>query len=177
MDCELRKKTFWIGAVLIILGGVWLFFDVWESNSQTLEVRVGGSVILAEVADSAEERARGLSGRNRLEKGRGMIFLFDPSASRSDSEESSDSKSSGQAQPAVQGFWMKDMRFPIDIIWIRDGIVIGFEESVPAPAISVSESELPVYVSPGKVDMVLEISSGEVERLGIEVGDKFEVVI
>lgn len=170
MGSTSRKKVFWIGALLLVLGSVWLFFtfssNVWKPSSQTLVgVGVGENVVLAEVADSAEERARGLSGRDGLEKGRGMLFLFDPSTS------------SGQAEPAVQGFWMKDMRFPIDIIWVRDGKIIGFEEDVSIPTVGISESELPVYFSPGAIDTVLEVSAGTVHDLGIRVGDKFQVVI
>lgn len=159
MSSELQKRVFWIGALLIVLGGVWFLFSfkVWTPSVQTLKVRIGEHTILVEVADSAEERSTGLSGRDGLEEGRGMIFLFPESA--------------------VQRFWMKEMKFPIDIIWVRDGRVVGFEEDVPVPAAGVSESELPVYFSPEAVDMVLEVSAGTVYSLGIQVGDKFEVVI
>ncbi|MAF79659.1 hypothetical protein CL629_01115 [bacterium] len=160
MGKELEKKFVWIGVLLFVLGGAWFLFrpysNVPESGLETLvSVSVGENVFEAEVADSIEERSRGLSGREGLEDGRGMLFLFE--------------------YPAVQGFWMKDMKFPIDIIWVLDGEVIGFEENVPMPLFDISESELPVYFSPEEVDMVLEIGAHEVERLGIEVGDLVDI--
>ena len=165
MGKELEKKFVWIGVLVFLLGVAWFLFGfdfhVWRSNLQTLEeglddelvwVRVGENSFLAEVVDSAEERAQGLSGRDSLEDGHGMLFLFD--------------------SLEVQSFWMKDMQFPIDIVWVLDGEVVGFEENVPIPEVGIFDSELLVYFSPVEVDVVLEVGAGVVGGLGIVVGDK-----
>ncbi|MDP3725202.1 MAG: DUF192 domain-containing protein, partial [Nanoarchaeota archaeon] len=120
-------------------------------------VRIGKHEFIAEVADTEEERARGLSGRDSLDEMRGMLFLFDSPA----------------GGPEVQSFWMKDMKFPIDIIWVRKGGVIGADRNLPLPVSGAALSGLPMYVSPGPVNAVLEVRAGTVEALEIRAGDKF----
>ncbi len=69
------------------------------------------AVFSVEVAKEKAERVKGLSGREALLKGEGMLFVFEVSDRH--------------------GFWMKDMKFPLDIIWIDDNKrVVHIEESV-----------------------------------------------
>ena len=75
------------------------------------QVSVGVHLIDAEIADSAERQRRGLSGRPSLARGEGMLFVYD--------------------EPAPRGFWMPDMNFDIDIVWIRAGRVVHIEQRVP----------------------------------------------
>ena len=89
-------------------------------------VQVGEATVRADVADDAESRQRGLSGRESLDDGEGMLFLL-----------ANDSPS----------FWMKDMRFAIDIVWIRDGRVVDVTADVPPPR--DSNAPLPTYSPTG----------------------------
>src|SRR3989344_8378009 len=73
-------------------------------------VKVGDTVFLVDIADAPEERAQGLAGRPSLRSDQAMLFIFD--------------------RQHLYGFWMKGMIFPIDIIWIKDNQVIGFEEEL-----------------------------------------------
>ena len=118
------------------------------------EIRVNNQIIIADVAKTQGERERGLSGRNSLGVNEGMIFIFN------------------EPQEAV--FWMKDMKFPIDIVWVRDGKVLGFAEKVD-PQIGVEEEKLERYISPEPVDQVLELSSGRVKQLRLSIGDHITV--
>jgi len=103
-----------------------------------------------EIADTILTRQQGLSGREKLGKNEGMLFVF--------------------GGTAVHRFWMKDMLIPIDIIWIQGKEVIGFTEKVyPEPG--VRDSELTIYKPPAPVNLVLEVSAGTVERMGIKGGD------
>ncbi|MEZ4156988.1 MAG: DUF192 domain-containing protein, partial [Candidatus Paceibacterota bacterium] len=68
-------------------------------------------------------------------------------------------------------FWMEGMKFPIDIVWINEGHVVGFSENVPA----AHDGNKEVRKSDGDADMVLEVNAGEVARIGMQVGD--EVVV
>ena len=152
----LRRVLF----LVVFLGGVllvsFLFFTRYRNSLMSYDfanVSIGDHEFVAEVADTPESRARGLSGHKPLSEDQGMLFLF-PEAS-------------------VQAFWMKEMLFPIDIIWIRDGRVLGFYENVPPPLPETSLSELLLYTSPGLVNMVFEVAGGTVSRFGITVGDKF----
>ncbi|MBI4135890.1 DUF192 domain-containing protein [Candidatus Uhrbacteria bacterium] len=111
-------------------------------------VRIGNTKILVDVAVTPEARAQGLSGRAELGENEGMLFPM------------------GESQ--VYAFWMKDMRFPLDIIWIRDGRVADISENIPPP----KSGEFPVSVRPREpINYVLEVNAGFVEKKGINIGD------
>ncbi|MEA3354961.1 MAG: DUF192 domain-containing protein, partial [Patescibacteria group bacterium] len=109
--------------------------DGWE------RIKVGGVIVKVLVRNTVEGRRRGLSGYEKLEKNEGMLFVF-PVALR-------------------HGFWMKDMNFDLDFVWIKDNRVMELVEGVVAP----KKDEKPVWVWPKiKVDKVLEVNSGWVEK-------------
>ena len=105
----------------------------------------------AEVADTPELRELGLSYRDRLEENTGMVFIFDT--------------------PTATSFWMKDMNFPLDIIWIKDYKVIDISENVPAPLPDTPISSLPTYYPSDKINYVIEVNAGYAKKNGIKVGD------
>jgi len=114
------------------------------------EAEIGGRVFSVEVADSEKERARGLSGREFLAEGSGMLFIFE--------------------KPAIHSFWMKGMELEIDIIWISEGKIIGWVENA-RPQPGVPENGLARYAPPKAVDMVLEVPAGTVAAEKMRVGD------
>ena len=71
---------------------------------------------------------------------------------------------------SARTFWMKGMRFPIDIIWIDRGRVRGIERSVPVP-----QGTLPLYSSGGPADHVLEVPAGWARRHGTRRGDRVSI--
>jgi uncharacterized membrane protein (UPF0127 family) len=119
--------------------------------SERATVTIGSARFTAEVARSDEDRVRGLSGRARLDAGRGMLFIFETAEIRS--------------------FWMKDMNFPIDIIWISGGKVADITRDLPAPKGSIPAAAQPAIPS----ETVLEVNSGEAQANGIRVGDIVEI--
>ncbi len=119
----------------------------------TVRVAIGEAAFVAEVADRPATRTRGLSGRESLAPGAGMLFVFE---------------SSGEWT-----FWMIDMKFPLDFIWIgRDCQVVDLTLNVPAPAPGTPASELPLYSPSSPAMYTLEVNAGEVERHGIRPGDR-----
>jgi hypothetical protein len=114
-------------------------------------VTIGVHVIDAEVADTPARQQRGLSGRPSLPPGQGMLFVY--------------------AEPDRRGFWMPDMHFPIDIVWIRAGRIVHVESDVP----HVVSGPLPVYRPRETADRVLEVAAGTAERLGWRVGDAVRI--
>lgn len=117
----------------------------------TAEVTIGIHRIQVEVADTLDRRARGLSGRTRLAERRGMLFPY------------------GRADR--HGFWMYDMRFDIDIVWIRGDRIVD----VTARAPHDPPGELPVYRPSEPADLVLEVPSGTADKLGWRIGDRVSV--
>jgi hypothetical protein len=63
-------------------------------------------------------------------------------------------------------FWMKNMRFPIDILWIKGNIIVDITKNIPIP----SGSDLPVYFPEVPVNIVLELPAGTVDTYGITTG-------
>lgn len=143
------------GLVIAMLGG----------GPEIKELKIGEAVFRVEVADAAAEWAKGLSGRERLAENEGMLFVF--------------------PKPEIQKFWMKDMKFPIDIVWIRDNQVVGMvigaepaalEEGEPRPSSDGREPTYEIYTSPEPADKVLEINAGLIPKLGTKTGDKVELL-
>lgn len=118
-------------ASLIIIGlGLALVTTLFfRKSTQTLIL--DGERIELELAETPEEMMRGLSGRASLPDGHGMLFVY--------------------PEDTVPSFWMKNMHFPIDIIWLdRNWKVIGVEKNI-------SPSTYPQTFSPQKpVRYVLE---------------------
>jgi uncharacterized membrane protein (UPF0127 family) len=142
-----------IAAVLAVLAALALAASGSSCGSSasgkhpTVAVHVGGATVEAEVAAGTKARERGLGGRRSLAEGRGMLFVYSDRLTRT--------------------YWMKGMRFPIDIIWIDRGRVTGVERNVPVP-----QGYLPLYYSGGPADRVLEVPAGWAGRHGTKRGDR-----
>ena len=124
--------------------------EKYQTHNQRLTtngmVQIGEASIKVELADSPEERERGLSGRESLAWGSGLLFLFE--------------------EPAHYGFWMKEMNFPIDIVWIDESLqVIGVERGV-AP-----DTFPQTFAPPSPVKYVLELPAGYAAALNIDTGE------
>ena len=103
-----------------------------------------------ELRTTEAEHAQGLSGRESVPENYGMLFVFQ--------------------KPGNYGFWMKDMRIPIDILWLADdGTILGVEE-----AVSPDTYPNPFY-PPSPVRYVLETKVWESHRQGWEVGDRISL--
>jgi uncharacterized membrane protein (UPF0127 family) len=142
-------------SIALVLAGIFFLWHLVFSKTpnpqlKSGEVSIGKNVFTVEMATTTIEEARGLSFRTSLAEGTGMLFTFNP---------------------GIQNFWMKDMNFPIDIIWISQGKVAGFVENAkPEPGVSLMR--LTIYTSPDNVDRVLEVNAGIVAKDGIKAGDE-----
>jgi uncharacterized protein len=117
----------------------------------TEKLTIDNAVFDVEIASTMLEQSRGLSNRPSLGVNDGMLFVF--------------------GSPGVQTFWMKDMNFALDMIWISDGKVVGFAQNAPPPAPGTQLWQLQLYSSPPNVDTVLEVDAGTVARDNIQIGD------
>ncbi len=141
--------------LLIILASIVIVFVVIvfaaQTSYETIEVDVSGLEFEMLVADNAYKHAKGLSGKSLDDlDADGMIFLYDT--------------------PRELSFWMKDMEFDIDVLWVKDGTIVKINEDVRAP--EEGEEPLTMNSSPFEVDMVIELPVGVVDDRGIIAGYK-----
>jgi uncharacterized membrane protein (UPF0127 family) len=133
--------------LLLLVGGsiIWFAFRLQEGERGALnqELRIRQSQWLVEYALTNDERTRGLGQRMSLDPGRGMLFVF--------------------PEPGIYGFWMKDMQFPLDFIFITD-------ERVESVLHNISEQDDRILYPNRPVEYILEVNAGEAG--GIESGDR-----
>lgn len=125
-----------------------------EDNNKVPEISINGHDFVVEVAIDPAIQKKGLSGRDSLPENAGIIFAY-PGKS-------------------ILTFWMIDMKFNIDLLWINDDKIVGIEKNMLAPAAGTQDKDLLLYRSPEAVDRVMEINSGLVDKYGIKIGDKLE---
>lgn len=114
-------------------------------------VSIGGEVVLVTIADTEDTQAKGLSGNKGLLPNEGMLFKFQ--------------------KPGFYGFWMKDMLFPIDIIWFdaERRIVDVWEDATPD-----SYPKLSTPLAPSQ--FVLEVPSGYFAGHHLKNGNILEII-
>lgn len=146
------KTVLFLLTIVIVLVTV-EFFVSEKKVGQSSFVQIDGTRINVEIADTDALRERGLSGRESLGEKDGMLFVF--------------------PEKGTYGFWMKDMRFPIDIVWISNGNIVGVEKNID-PQIGAPIQKLKIYYPPQEVDVILEVTAGRSDNLGIKTGDEIE---
>jgi hypothetical protein len=142
-------KVIVIICVAILVLWIWFFAKEYFSYSSydKEKVLIKNSLFVAYVADSEAERSKGLSGKRFLPSNTSMLFEFDT--------------------PDIHGIWMKDMLFPIDIIWLdKNKIIVNL----------ISEAEPSTYphvfYPPKNSLYVLEVRAGLIKERGLKVGDE-----
>ena len=109
-----------------------------------------GKVLQVEVMVKDEDRAMGLMFRPSLPLDRGMLFLFE--------------------RPDFHGIWMKNCKFPIDILWLDEAHkVVHLAEKVP-PCTAKDDTACPVYSPLRRASFVVELSAGQARREKALVG-------
>lgn len=109
---------------------------------------IGSLFVSVVVSPSALER--GLSGQSEVPM-QGMLFIL--------------------PERTIPNFWMKDMLFSLDLIWIDGTTIVDITPNVPAPEKQTPLNELAKYSPTKPVTLVLEIPAGNSNLLGLEVGD------
>ncbi|MCK4540362.1 DUF192 domain-containing protein [Candidatus Parcubacteria bacterium] len=121
-----------------------------QDQSIAPAVQINDIIIPVELADTQKKHIQGLSDKKELIGG--MLFLFD--------------------NKQVRNFWMKNMNFPIDIIWIGDGEIINISPDLQPEG----ENPKKIYSSIYPVNYVLEVNAGFCEKNNILIGDKVEII-
>ena len=145
-------KIFQAGLFLILILLVIYFLINFLNSKLSSEpgfksIQVKNEHFQLEIADTSLKRAQGLSGRESMPENQGMLFVFD--------------------KPSKYAFWMKDMKFPLDIIWLNNNQIVYVAEN----AAPMTISNLKVYSPKSEADSVIELNAGSFGRLGLKIGD------
>ncbi|MBD3245679.1 MAG: DUF192 domain-containing protein [Candidatus Omnitrophica bacterium] len=134
-----------------ILLGVWCLGIAACVPPQEQRVRIGDAVFVVQTAASPRARRTGLMGRRSLDDNEGMLFVFERSGR--------------------YPFWMKNMKIPLDILWIDAQFrIVHIEPSVPP----CTMEPCPGYHPALAARYVLELPAGSVVRHRIGRGDTVE---
>lgn len=115
-------------------------------------VTINKHTFQVELAQTEAQRVLGLSGRKTLGANNGMLFTFPTSD-----------------YPA---FWMKNMNFPLDIIFINNDTIVTIKNNIqPAPKGALNQN-IPTVTSTAPANKVLELNAGTAKKNGFKVGDK-----
>jgi len=141
--------------LLVLIVAVYFYFfrsstvDEYPTGSNFDEIN--GQRVFVGLADTPAQRAQGLSGRDSLAENTGLLFVFD--------------------RPGRHGFWMKDMKFSLDIIWIMDDTIVDIWPNAPSP----TKGNILRYAPKSQANYVLEVNSGFAEKYNIKVGDSVSI--
>lgn len=140
-----------LGAFVICAIGLFL----WQFRWPTATVVLKDTPLEVLVAKTPKHHFQGLGGRERLAPYDGMLFLF--------------------PFPRRIGIVMRDMNFPIDIVWLDGAEVVDFVTNVE-PEPGVDEEDLTAYYPRAEVDIVLELPAGWADAHGLQIGDRLDVI-
>lgn len=147
----INKKFLKNLAIVVVFFICILALNAKDKTGIIKSVEIGGQKVRVDVADDVASQQQGLSGRASLKEDEGLLFIF--------------------SQPGKYGFWMKDMNFPIDIIWISEDLKVVYIKKDARPEL------FPEQYSPTRnAKYVLEVVSGFSEKNNLEVGDQAEFV-
>jgi uncharacterized membrane protein (UPF0127 family) len=122
-------------------------------NNKPIQVSLGDQNFNIELAQTDLEKQIGLSKTEKLPENEGMLFLFD--------------------QPDYYAFWMRDMKFPIDIIFINGNKVTTIISNALPP--SKTNGNLATFQPKEKSDKVLEVNAGVAKKYNIEEGSVIDI--
>ncbi|HEY0964269.1 MAG TPA: DUF192 domain-containing protein [Candidatus Paceibacterota bacterium] len=127
--------------------------EEWRRYYPTLlPVTIGSTTVMASLADSIPERIKGLSDTPYLPEGIVKLFAFGTAGEHS--------------------IWMKDMNYPIDIIWVsEDGTIVHHKDNVSPDTYPES------FSSPRPAFYVIEANAGFVAKEGLKNGDKVVITL
>ncbi|MBX4205108.1 MAG: DUF192 domain-containing protein [Candidatus Doudnabacteria bacterium] len=142
----------------LMLGLVISLIAVACNNKSVLKtdrvVQIKQNKLTVQLADTPEKRTAGLSGVPSIGETEGMLFLF--------------------SEPQTPSFWMKDMKFGIDFIWINGNRIVGITDNIK-PEPGVPDANLVRYAPQAKADKVLEVNAGWTIRHDVNTGDTLTI--
>lgn len=141
------NNFFLLSCFLIIIGaGLFLYFQDRQGQNRVCFERLCFNVELARTQD---EQLRGLMEREKIEENEGMLFIFE--------------------KEDFYPIWMKNMRFPLDIIWLDQSGEVVYLQKNALPCVT---DDCEIFWPIQKASYVLEVNAGVIDMTDVEVGER-----
>lgn len=111
-------------------------------------IQINKQIFFVELAKTPEKQRQGLGGRVKIKEKEGMLFDF--------------------GKYSEYSFWMKDMKFDLDIFWINEGKIVYIAKNVSHESLETINPQI-------MADKVLEINSGLTDKYNLKIGDSVKI--
>lgn len=150
------KRIIFLYAALIVVLIIFSIFkfgniSLFPQNNKPYAVIDGKKFDLL-LATTEDQKIKGLTIKDKIDINQGMLFIFQ--------------------EKNYPPFWMKNMKFPIDIIFINDDKIVDIVENATPPKNPNDISSIPIYRPKEKANYVLEINAGLSKKYNFKIGDK-----
>ena len=143
-------------ALLVFLGAI--FFGILPKKGEPSNISFSpsfcfkGNCLLLEVAQTPQELEKGLMYREKLDKDKGMLFVF--------------------GKEDIYPFWMKNTLIPLDMVWMdADKKIVFIAQDVQPCKTTICQTVVPLK----SAKYVLEVNSGICQELGLKMGDELKI--
>ncbi len=151
---KMEFKTWHVILVLALLAlsiGGRFYAGYWPKTT----LKIAGQELRVLLADTDEHRHKGWGGAKDMKKYGGMLFVFPNRGSHA--------------------MVMRDMNFPLDIVWIDNGEIVDMAPNLP-PEKGYTEEQLTPYFARLPSTLVLELPAGFISENGLSIGDTVEII-
>ncbi|MEK7450584.1 MAG: DUF192 domain-containing protein [Patescibacteria group bacterium] len=138
--------------MVLLLLALFLFLIGISTLAKTPKITINNHTFNLYIAKSSRDKEVGLAKYSNLPQNQGMLFLLDT--------------------PSIYSFWMKDMKFPIDIIFIGNNKIVAIYQNLQPPK---EGQNLAIYRPAELSDTVLEINAGLSEKYSFTKGDSVKI--
>lgn len=140
-----------LGLIILLVVSIFIIKKMTKFSSNQTQICHQNQCLQIEIADSLEERTRGLMHRTELADNQGMLFIFD--------------------QPDYHAFWMKNTLIGLDIIWLDNDLKVVWIESSAQPC---QNDQCPTFTPKKSAKYVLEINAGMSDKFDIKIGSQLQ---
>lgn len=162
MNSNNKKLSLILTVIIIFIFGIFLYknyiktpvYSTYCGNYSEKNIVIGNQNIKAIIADDICKQDLGLSGNNGLKNNQGMFFVFTKDGS--------------------YGFWMKDMKYPLDMIWINSSLqIVGIEKNISPDTYNATDTKKSEILGESYwAQYVFELPAGFSDKNNVKIGDK-----
>ncbi len=129
--------------------------DTYLSGLPTKSISINEQNYNIWIVDDDDKRQRGLMHVKEMDEKAGMLFIFESTS--------------------IYPFWMKNTLIALDIIWINEEGKVVFIKENAKPCESTVDALCHSIVPTSPARFVLELNAGQVQKLGLKVGENINI--